>query len=193
MPSTALNTRTKSAQRKLQEGQAMVLVALLILVLFAMLGLAIDSGRSYVDRRDQQAAVDAAALAAGDWYDNYPDYPDVSATTIPQATLVYQNDLHLYGAPSQTTTHNPSYGLNNQLTKDTWTDTWVSGYTLTITAVNTLFNGYQFGFDSTHQFPLAFMQIFGGPPNVTIDASAGSIVGNQRQTPALLTLDSTPG
>jgi hypothetical protein len=193
MPSTVPSTRTKSPQRKLQDGQAIVLIALLILVLFGMLGLAIDSGRSYVDRRDQQAAVDAAALAAGDWYDNYPDYPDVSATTIPQATLVYQNDLHLYGAPSQTTTHNPSYGLNNQLTKDTWTDTWASGYTLTITAVNTLFNGYQFEFDSTHQFPLAFMQIFGGPPNVTIVASAGSIVGNQRQTPALLTLDSTPG
>ena len=30
-----------------------------ILVLFGMLGLAIDSGRSYIDRRDQQAAVDA--------------------------------------------------------------------------------------------------------------------------------------
>jgi len=56
-----------------QKGQAIVLVALLILVLFAMLGLAIDSGRAYVDRRDQQTAVDAAALAAGDWYENFHD------------------------------------------------------------------------------------------------------------------------
>ncbi len=32
------------------------------------------------------------------------------------------------------------------------------------------------------------MQIFGGPTAVTINATATSIVGNQRQTPALLTL-----
>jgi Flp pilus assembly protein TadG len=193
MPSTVPSTRTKSPQRKLQDGQAIVLIALLILVLFGMLGLAVDSGRSYVDRRDQQAAVDAAALAAGDWYDNYPDYPDVTAVTIPQATQVYMNNLHLYSAPSQTTTHNPNYGLNNSLVKDTWTDTWAaSGYRLTITAIDTLFNGYQFQFDSTHAFPLAFMQIFGGPANVTIVATASSIVGNQRQTPALLTLSTDP-
>jgi Flp pilus assembly protein TadG len=189
MPSTVPSTRTKSPQRKLQEGQAIVLIALLILVLFGMLGLAVDSGRSYVDRRDQQAAVDAAALAAGDWYDNYPDYLDVAATTIPQALQVYQNNLHLYGPPSVVPTHDPAYGLNNALTKDTWTDTWATqGYQLKITAINTLFNGYQFQFDSTHAFPLAFMQIFGGPSNVTIVATATSIVGNQRQTPALLTL-----
>src|SRR5258708_36484184 len=85
------------------------------------------------------------------------------------------------------------YGINANLVYDQWIDTWAGGYQLTITATNTLFNGYQFEFDSTHQFPLAFMQIFGGPPNVTIVASAGSIVGNQRQTPAPLTLDSPPG
>ena len=50
-----------------------MLIALLIMVLFAMLGLAIDSGRAYVDRRDQQSAIDAAALAAGDWYENFQD------------------------------------------------------------------------------------------------------------------------
>src|SRR5260370_1270428 len=51
-----LSTRPKSRQRKLQEGQAIVLIALLLLVLFAMLGLAIDSGRAYVDKRDLQTA-----------------------------------------------------------------------------------------------------------------------------------------
>src|SRR4029077_17688179 len=57
---------------------------------------------------------------------------------------------------------------------------------------NTIFNGYQFTFFSTHNFPLAFMQIFGGPPNVTINATASAIGGNQRQTPALLTLSNLP-
>ena len=108
MRSTVLSTRTKSPQRKLQEGQAIVLIALLILVLFAMLGLAIDSGRSYVDRRDQQAAVDAAALAAGDWYDNYPDLPDLTAVTLPKARQVYANNLHLYSAPTSHTASSPT-------------------------------------------------------------------------------------
>src|SRR4029077_444209 len=103
MPSTVLSTRTKSPQRKLQEGQAIVLIALLILVLFGMLGLAVDSGRSYVDRRDQQAAVDAAALAAGDWYDNYSD---LYGNTLPNSKLIYADNLHLYGAiPSPTHTY----------------------------------------------------------------------------------------
>jgi hypothetical protein len=190
MPSTVPSTRTKSPQRKLQEGQAIVLIALLILVLFGMLGLAIDSGRSYVDRRDQQAAVDAAALAAGDFYDNYPDYPDVAAVTLPAARQVYENNLHLYGGYTQHVTyHYTNVGSSGQLVEDQWVDTFPGGYQLTITAINTLFNGYQFQFDSTHGFPLAFMQIFGGPANVTINATASSIVGNQRQTPALLTLD----
>src|SRR3989442_14553215 len=95
----ALSTRPKSRQRKLQEGQAIVLIALLLLVLFAMLGLAIDSGRAYVDRRDQQAAVDAAALAAGDWFENYAD---LAGSTIPQSVQGYQGDLRLYSGWTST-------------------------------------------------------------------------------------------
>jgi hypothetical protein len=188
MRSTVPSTLVKSPQRKLQDGQAIVLIALLILVLFGMLGLAIDSGRSYVDRRDQQAAVDAAALSAGDWYDNYPDIPDLSLKTIPNSRQVYENDLHLYGGVLAESTSTAMVGVNNAFPQNTWVDTFAGGYTLTITATNTIFNGYQFTFFSTHNFPLAFIQIFGGPPNVTINATASAIVGNQRQTPALLTL-----
>lgn len=180
----APNTRTKHT---LQEGQAIVLIALLILVLFGMLGLAIDSGRGYVDRRDQQTAVDAAALAAGDWYDNFPSRSDLTPTVIPGALAVYEKNLRLYGgcaigadsAPFTTALGYP---------QDNWTVACGS-YTLTITAINTQFNGYQFNFHSYHQLPLAFIQVFGGSPSVDIEAQASSIVGNQRQTPALLTLD----
>src|SRR3989442_10539123 len=86
-----------------QGGQAIVLIALLILVLFAMLGLAIDSGRAYVDRRDQQAAIDAAALAAGDWYENYQSVRGSANSAIPQAAQIYQNNLHLYAGPTSDT------------------------------------------------------------------------------------------
>src|SRR5712691_10841651 len=186
-----LSTRPKSRQRKLQEGQAIVLIALLLLVLFAMLGLAIDSGRAYVDKRDLQTAVDAAALAAGDWYENYLD---LTGSTLPQAEQVFQTDLHLYSGPSSNTCTPPCptyVGPLGNLRQDNYSLSYNSGsYTLTVSATNTQFNGYQFVFTATHYLPLAFMQIFGGPTTATIVATATSIVGNQRQTPALLTLSS---
>ena len=177
--------RVKSAQRRLQEGQAIVLIALLIMVLFAMLGLAIDSGRAYVDRRDQQAAVDAAALSAGDWYENFQD---LTGSAIPQAKLIYQTNLHLYAGPTSDVHSFTNVGANNNLRQDTWVTTYAGGYQLTTVATDTQFNGYEFQLTTTHGLPLAFMQIFGGPTNVTINATATAIVGNQRQTPALLTL-----
>jgi hypothetical protein len=186
-----LSTATKSRQRKLQEGQAIVLIALLLLVLFAMLGLAIDSGRAYVDKRDLQTAVDAAALAAGDWYENFGD---LTGSTLPQSEQVFQNDLHLYSGPSSNTCTPPCpafVGPLSNLRQDNYSLSYNSGsYTLTVSATNTQFNGYQFVFTATHYLPLAFMQIFGGPTTATIVATATSIVGNQRQTPALLTLSS---
>src|ERR1700747_3760541 len=89
---TVPNTADRPRRASLQQGQAIVLIALLILVLFGMLGLAVDSGRGYVDRRDQQTAVDAAALAAGDWYENYSDL----ALSIQKSVDLYQRDLRLY-------------------------------------------------------------------------------------------------
>ena len=175
----------KNSSGASQGGQAIVLIALLILVLFGMLGLAVDSGRAYVDRRDQQAAVDAAALAAGDWYENYSD---LYGSTLPNSKAVYQSNLHLYGGPTSDVDTTTFVGANNNLQQDSDVITYAGGYTLTIVATNTQFNGYQFVFTSTHQLPLAFMQLFGGNPNITINATATAIVGNQRQTPALLTL-----
>lgn len=49
---------------KAQAGQAIVLVAMLMVILIGMLGLAIDGGGLYLLYRDTQNAVDAAALAA---------------------------------------------------------------------------------------------------------------------------------
>jgi hypothetical protein len=182
---TEPSIRTSARRATLQGGQAIILIALLILVLFGMLGLAIDSGRGYVDRRDQQTAVDAAALAAGDWWENLPD---LNNTVIPNSVALYESDLRLYGGwQSQSHTYALVGALNN-LPQDTYTYTFNGGYTLTVVATDTQFNGYEFNFTSNHQLPLAFIQIFGGPLNVPIAATATSIVGNQRQTPALLTL-----
>jgi hypothetical protein len=187
----APSTATKSPQRRLQEGQAIVLIALLILVLFAMLGLAIDSGRAYVDRRDLQAAVDAAALATGDWYENYADLTGPFYGALPHGVKIFETNLHQYSG-STSYVCDPLgcphlVGALGNLRADTY-DVTYPNMTLTVEATNTQYNGYQFVFTAVHQLPLAFMQIFGGPTTATITATATSIVGNQRQTPALLTL-----
>jgi Flp pilus assembly protein TadG len=53
--------RTETNQ--LQKGQAIVLVALMIVALTGMLALTIDVGNSYTQRRELQTAADAAAMA----------------------------------------------------------------------------------------------------------------------------------
>jgi hypothetical protein len=198
----APSTATKSPQRRLQEGQAIVLIALLMLVLFAMLGLAIDSGRAYVDRRDLQAAVDAAALATGDWYENFSDLAGTSGYgAVPHGVKNFETDLHLYSGPDSGPGPYPCaapplgcpgwpyVGPLSNLRQDTYNVTYQGGaMTLTVQATNTQYNGYQFVYTVVHQLPLAFMQIFGGPTTATITATATSVVGNQRQSPALLTL-----
>src|SRR5690349_23855593 len=137
MRSTVLSIRTKSLQRRLQEGQAIVLIALLILVLIGMLGLAIDSGRAYVDRRDQQTAVDAAALAAGDWYLNYFD---INTYAVPKSVIVYQNDLRLYAGWTTSSHTSALVGPKGNLQQDTYTYNYPGGYTLQVVATNTQFN-----------------------------------------------------
>src|SRR5882672_245761 len=185
MPFATLNSRTRHRRLATQGGQAIVLIGLLILVLFGMLGLGIDAGRAYVDRRDQQTAVDAAALAAGDWYENYRN---LYGSTLPQSKQIFQTNLHLYGVPTSDVVTTTFVGPGSKLQQDTDVVVYPGSRTLTIVATNTQFNGYQFTYTSVHLLPLAFMQIFGGPSFVTITATATAIVGNQRQTPALLTL-----
>src|SRR4051812_30364265 len=156
MRSTVLNTPTKLLPRKqsLQGGQAIILIALLILVLFGMLGLAIDSGRGYVDRRDQQSAVDASALAAGDWFENYTDLQ----LSVDQSVALYQRNLRIYSG-IQTASHtHVLVGATGALDQDTYSYTFGGGYSLTIVATDTQFNGYQFVYTTSHSLPLAFMQ-----------------------------------
>src|SRR5258708_13942892 len=163
MRSTVLSTRTSSPERKLQRGQAIVRIALLIVVLWGMLGLAIDSGRAWVDRREQQAAVDSAALAAGDWYENYSN---LYGSTLPKSKQIYANNLRLYTAPTSDALTTTFVGPNANLQQDTEVVQYDGGYTLTIAATNTQFNRYQFTYPTTHQLPLAFLPISACPLNL---------------------------
>src|SRR5881275_2942234 len=76
-----------------QRGQAIVLVGL-----FGFVGLAIDGGRAYLDRRQMQASVDAASLAAA--------YDYMTSNDVGHAELagrdVYATNERLYMGPTCT-------------------------------------------------------------------------------------------
>ncbi|TMD03428.1 MAG: hypothetical protein E6J02_13945, partial [Chloroflexi bacterium] len=68
MPRTTRNT---------ERGQTLVLVAFSLIVLIGLVGLAVDGGRLFWERRTLQNAVDSAALAASD---NYQDSQSISSS-----------------------------------------------------------------------------------------------------------------
>src|ERR1700741_2760143 len=85
-----------------QAGQAIVLIALMFSVLVGMAALAIDGSRAFALRRDLQAAVDSAALAAGDKFQTTSSYSSAERA----ATTIFGTNLRLYSAPSCS----PGYG-----------------------------------------------------------------------------------
>src|SRR5712664_4520787 len=91
-----------AGERGLQSGQAIVLIAIMLAVVVGMAALAIDGSRAYALRRDLQAAVDAAALAAGDNLQQTGSYILAEQA----ATASFGANARLYSAPSCS----PGYG-----------------------------------------------------------------------------------
>ena len=85
----------REARHGYQRGQAIVLVALMLTVLFGFVGLAIDGGRGYLDRRHLQGSVDAAALAAAYDYMNNTDYSSAELAAVNE----FAGNERLYVAP----------------------------------------------------------------------------------------------
>jgi hypothetical protein len=67
---SALGAPSGAVRHRRQRGQAVVLVALLIMALIGAVGLAIDIGNAVAHQREDQSAADAAALAAADRLSN---------------------------------------------------------------------------------------------------------------------------
>src|SRR5207244_11369735 len=110
-------------------------------------------------------------------FDTYTDHTQ----SINLYISLYQRKLRIYTG-IQTSSHTHAYvGPTGALDQDTYDYTFGGGYSLTIVATDTQFNGYQFVYTTNHSLPLAFMQIFGGSKTIPISATATSIVGNQRQ------------
>src|SRR5713226_785524 len=173
-----------STKRSRQSGQAIVLIALTMLVLFGMLGLAVDGGRAYIDRRELQDAVDAAVLGAGDNYELQGNLP--SAANVAATYYALNEHIGSYGSFSSAGAACPgTFPAGSTCTNYTW-----SGYPGTFSfgyLVNN-FNGTIFSGSATHQVAVTFMQVLGVPAINNYSAIAEAVVGDQWQTPALLTL-----
>jgi len=148
--------------RTTQRGQAIVLVALMILVLFGFVGLAIDGGRAYLDRRHLQAATDAAALAAAYTYMNTSDYSRSEQT----AAQTYASNEALYGSVSCS-------GLGTLTVSCTFGDPW--GQLLSIKVTNRSIAGVSFAVTVTHSMPVAIMQVLGSGTTINISATATAV------------------
>src|SRR5712691_7302949 len=131
-----------------QRGQAIVLVGLMLVVLFGFLGLALDSGRGYLDRRELQASVDAAALAAAYKYMNTTDYTQAEQA----ATTDYASNERLYTTPACS-------GYGSLSATCSFGDP--SGHTLTINVVNHSIAGVSFTATGSHRIVVAIMQVLG--------------------------------
>ena len=165
-----------------QRGQAIVLIAIMLAVVVGMAGLAIDGSRAYALRRDLQAAVDAAALAAGDNLQQTGSYILAEQA----ATASFGTNMRLYNTPSC-----PGYGApyppyNPRMITCTYTDGPATVLKQVVTALGPA--GTQFTVTASTSLALAFARILtnGSIPRLSATASGG--VNNLLYTPTIAAL-----
>jgi Flp pilus assembly protein TadG len=159
------------SQRWSQRGQAIVLVGFILVVLFGFLGLALDSGRAYLDRRELQASVDAAALSAAYKYMNTSDYTQAEQA----AAALYANNERLYAPPSCS-------GYGSLSATCSFGDP--SGHILTINVVDHSIAGVSFTTTASHSIPVAIMQVLGAGPTIHVSATATAVARHAGTGPA---------
>jgi Flp pilus assembly protein TadG len=162
-----------------QSGQAIAVIALMLTIIMGMAGIAIDGARAYALRRDLQAAVDAAALAAGDKLQQTGSYTSAEAA----ATSILGTNLRLYSTPSCS----PGYGSPGA-SPYTVTCTYTDGTALTQTVAALGPQGSQFTLTVTRSLQLQFASILvnGSVPRLGATASGG--VNNLLFAPTLAAL-----
>lgn len=167
------------ARLRAQKGQAIVLVALMLVVVVGMAALAIDGSRAYAARRDLQAALDSSVLAAGDNYQRSGSYPSAEAA----ASKIFGTNLRLYSTPSCS----PGY-LTPGATPVTITCTYSDGTTLTQVVSNSGPGGATFSFTANRTLPLQFGRILSNGGTVQVSATGASAIGNLLFQPTLAAL-----
>jgi Flp pilus assembly protein TadG len=164
-----------------QRGQAIVLIAIMLAVVVGMAALAIDGSRAYAVRRDLQAAVDAAALAAGDKLQQTGSY--VSAEQA--ASSIFGANLRLYAAPSCA----PGYG-NPGAAPLTVTCTYADNTVLTQVVASLGPQGSRFTITATRPIQLQFARILTSGTSPVIAGSAAGGINNLLFSPTLAALSS---
>jgi Flp pilus assembly protein TadG len=183
-----------SRRPRTQAGQAIVLIALLLVALFGFLGLAVDGGRVYLDRRELQLAADSATLAMADTYTAKLDM----AAAEQAAISVFAANTRIYGSASTANVcANPSDPPPNNPPNPTCETTvaWSGdSHTLKLSYYDNrwIHKGIQFNATATHSLPLAFMQVVGAGTGASLGATASSVIYDQGQTPAILALAKAP-
>ncbi len=164
--------------QRFESGQAIVLIAIMLAVVVGMAALAIDGSRAYALRRDLQAAVDAAALAAGDTLQKTGSYTQAEQA----ATSIFDSNLRLYAGPSSCA---PVYGSPPRTITCNYTDTTV----LTQVVAGLGPAGSQFTISASRPLQLQFASILtsGATPRVSSAASAN--VNNLLFAPTITALD----
>ena len=159
-----------------QRGQAIVLIAIMLAVVVGMAALAVDGSRAYALRRDLQAAADAAALAAGDTFQQTRSY--TAAETA--ATTSFGTNIRLYASPSCT----PGYGSPGGVPR-TITCTYTDGTVLTQVVAALGPAGTQFTISASRALVLQFARILTNGTSPRLSASAGSNPRPGRVAPSL--------
>lgn len=152
----------RPARGTTQQGQAIVLVALILVVLIGFLGLAIDGGRGYADRRHLQASVDAGALAAAYTWVNTTSYSAAEN----EAVEIFASNQRLYLAPSCS-------GIGSMSATCSFGDE--TGMALDITVTSASLAGTSFTLTARHSIPVTIMQVLGGGQSMQIGASATAV------------------
>jgi hypothetical protein len=161
-----------------QRGQAIVLIAIMLAVVVGMAALAIDGARGYALRRDLQAAVDAAALAAGDTLQQTGLYVPAEQA----ATTSFDINMRLYAGP---TSCSPPYGSPPRSITCNYADG-----TILSQAVGGLGpGGSQFTISATRPLQLQFGRILTNGSTQRIGSTASSSVNNLLFAPTLMALD----
>ncbi|MHB8689102.1 MAG: pilus assembly protein TadG-related protein, partial [Candidatus Dormibacteraceae bacterium] len=157
-----------------------MLIAIMLAVVVGMAALAIDGSSAYAERRDVQAAVDAAALAAGDRLQQTGSYTSAEQA----ATAIFGTNLRLYTAPACA----PGYGTPGAGPL-TVICTYSDGTTLTQVVSALGPRGSQFRITATRPVPLQFARILTNGAIPSLAASAGGGVNDLLYTPTIAALN----
>ena len=164
-----------------QKGQAIVLIALMLTIVIGMAAIAIDGSRAYSLRRDLQAAVDAASLAAGDRLQQTGSWPSAEQA----ATNVFAANLRLYMAPSCSPWGSP--GAGPYTVNCSYSDG--KGTMLSEVAEDLGPQGSQFTVSAQSNLQLQFARILTNGVSPSLTASSAGSVNNLRFSPAVSALD----